>query len=136
MRRWLLILILMVVPAQFVWAAAAPYCAHETSPTAKKHIGHHEHRHQAGDTQTPTSGDDDLPGMTSHADCQFCHLSASASIPSAVRLMGVPPPAPPPAGLHPAYLSHVPSGPERPDRSDSSAAVRIGGGVAFGPPLT
>ena len=48
MRRWLLIALLFVLPLQMVWAAAAPYCAHEAKLSATKHFGHHEHEHQRG----------------------------------------------------------------------------------------
>ena len=52
MRRWLFIFLLLVLPFQMVWAAAAPYCAHEVNPSAKKHFGHHEHKHSAGDRKS------------------------------------------------------------------------------------
>lgn len=47
MRRWVFAFLLFVVPFQLVWGAAAPYCAHEAAASAKKHFGHHEHKHQA-----------------------------------------------------------------------------------------
>jgi len=50
--------LLLVLPFQMIWAAAAPYCAHETNTSASKHFGHHEHRHQAGGEITPALGDD------------------------------------------------------------------------------
>ena len=44
MRRWLTVALLVLLPLQSFWAAAATYCAHEQS-AASQHFGHHEHRH-------------------------------------------------------------------------------------------
>lgn len=86
--RWLLVLLLLALPAQFVWAAAARYCAHERSPTSF-HLGHHAHEHRvaapeaahdaahdgapgaaqaAGDTQSGAESN-----ALSHSDCSYCH---------------------------------------------------------------
>ena len=132
MHRWLLILVLVIIPAQLVWAAAAPYCGHETEAAAKQHVGHHEHRHAAGDPAP--AGDDGGPaGVTTHADCQACHPGAAASFPVLPRLPAQAPPLSPQVAAEPRYLSPVPSGPERPDWALPAAAVRFGGGVAPGP---
>ncbi|MCD6672684.1 MAG: hypothetical protein LT106_07500 [Burkholderiaceae bacterium] len=132
MRRWMFAMLLLVLPFQMIWAAAAPYCAHETNTSASKHFGHHEHRHQAGGEITPALGDDGNGSGTYHADCATCHLGCAATlsalIPTAALLL---PAASPVAGAS-SYTSHVPSGPERPDRSDVCAAVRSGGGVVSG----
>ncbi len=136
MRRCVFALLLLVLPFQLVWASAAPYCAHETNTSASKHFGHHEHRHQAGGEITPSLDDNGTGSGTYHADCGTCHLGCaaalSAPIPSSALLLPV---APPIAGAS-SYTSHVPSGPERPDRSDVCAAVRSGGGVVSGTHIT
>ena len=77
MRRWFAILLLVLLPLQAIWAAAAPYCEHEQAPAAAKHLGHHEHEHQDVDV-----GPDESPGKpgATHADCHVCHGSASAPI--------------------------------------------------------
>lgn len=74
MRRWLAIFLLVLLPLQAVWAAAAPYCEHEENPTAM-HVGHHIHEHQASqaDDQEPSS-----TGLADHADCHICHGVAAA----------------------------------------------------------
>ncbi|NKE67558.1 hypothetical protein RAMLITH_17180 [Ramlibacter sp. RBP-2] len=73
MSRWFAILLLVLLPLQTVWAAAAPYCAHEESP-ASLHIGHHDHEHQ-GPEQDP----DRFDGLAaSHTDCHVCHGAACA----------------------------------------------------------
>jgi cytochrome c5 len=114
MRRWLLVLLLLVLPLQFAWAAAAPYCAHEATPAASKHPGHHQHVHQGG-SDVAKAGDDGNGIGTDHTDCASCHAGAAATLP------------PPAAGLATAprdvlreqplarYRSHTPAGPECPD---------------------
>jgi hypothetical protein len=110
--------LLVVMPAQLIWAAAAPYCAHETSAAGKQHFGHHDHRHQADDRAAPDNVDESGPLGTFHADCEVCHLGASAAMPVPVVALDSPPLQPPNEGPAPRYTSHVPLGPERPDRAD------------------
>ena len=114
MRRWLVVLMLLVLPVQFVWAAALPYCAHEAAAAASKHPGHHQHVHQGGN-DAAKAGDDGGDLGANHSDCASCHSGAAAtlSLPKA-ELAAAPrdelreqPPS--------LYRSHTPSGPERPD---------------------
>lgn len=81
MRRWIAIFFLVLFPLQAVWAAAAPYCQHESAPSSF-HPGHHVHDHHTGDIgdsgdsgDTPTNSL--LPGMDD-GDCQSCHAFCSA----------------------------------------------------------
>ena len=132
MRRWLFVLLLLVLPLQAVWASAAPYCAHETSTSAKRHFGHHEHQHQTGG-ETSQAFDDNPEGPGAyHADCETCHLGCSATLPAPTAAVEALPHGAVLAFHHPCYASHVPSGPERPDRSASAPAARFGGGVVPG----
>ncbi len=73
MRRWFAVLLLMLLPLQAVWAAAAPYCAHEEDP-ATMHVGHHSHEHQGA--QQDDNGSEAPAG--SHADCHVCHGAGAA----------------------------------------------------------
>lgn len=73
MRRWFAILLLMFLPLQSLWAAAAPYCAHEESPKSM-HVGHHAHEHQDSDADQDSSNGP----AASHADCHVCHGAGSA----------------------------------------------------------
>mgnify|MGYP006331334807 CR=1 FL=1 len=133
MRRWLLALLIVLMPVQFTWAAAAPYCGHETDAAAADHVGHHEHQHDASLDESPSSDDDDSgPAPVLDADCAFCHLGASAFVPE-VDLTPALAPAPVLVALRArAYVSHIPTRPaERPDRMSTTAAVRFGGGVVF-----
>ncbi|WP_354677272.1 cation efflux protein, CzcI family [Cupriavidus plantarum] len=68
MRRYVLILVLIILPFQFSWAAAARYCQHETV-SAKWHLGHHEHRHQSSDQGKP----DSEKKSVIDTDCGVCH---------------------------------------------------------------
>jgi hypothetical protein len=75
-RRLIVILMLSLLPFQFVWGAAASYCQHEQG-AGVSHFGHHVHKHQgkalkaAGestpDNKNTAAGDD--------PDCATCHLS-------------------------------------------------------------
>lgn len=68
MRRYFLILVLLILPVQFSWAAAARYCQHETA-SAPWHPGHHEHRHQ-----TAESKPDFEKKSVLDTDCGVCHI--------------------------------------------------------------
>ena len=132
MRRWLFVFMLLVLPFQFIWAAAAPYCAHEAASAASKHPGHHQHVHQGGN-DVAQAGDDGAGFGANHTDCTSCHAAAAAalSLPAA-ELSGAPrdvlreqPP--------PRYRSHTPSGPERPDIAELDPAARFGSELEFRP---
>jgi hypothetical protein len=83
MTRWLLLVLMMLLPAQFSWAAAAPYCAHERNPTSF-HVGHHAHVHEVSSAEAhPTASESDndtskssLVSATDHGDCHYCHGAA------------------------------------------------------------
>lgn len=71
MRRLLVILMMVVMPFQLSWAAAATYCQHESNPVAS-HYGHHVHKHLAksGDAKSDSSPSK----LLSDDDCTVCHL--------------------------------------------------------------
>ncbi|MBK6294633.1 MAG: hypothetical protein IPF55_10320 [Rhodoferax sp.] len=119
MRRFLLILFLFVLPIQFAWGAAAAYCGHEGREQAARHVGHHEHQHQGGmATPDAANADAETAGLNSyHGDCETCHLGSGVSLPPAsTKTVGAHR-----VGFHSdhsaRYQSHIPFGPERPDRS-------------------
>lgn len=117
MRRYIVLLLLIVLPFQFCWAAAATYCSHESS-AAVTHFGHHGHQHQAkGQGDAGANVKAKVAPIVLDDDCSVCHSCAAP-------------------GLLPSPLSHaepfstalalpvvllfdsyVPSGLERPDRS-------------------
>jgi hypothetical protein len=130
MRRWVLALLLLVVPFQLVWGSVAPYCAHETNVSAKKHFGHHEHEHQAGGEIVSATDDADDTAGAFHADCESCHLGCSAFMPALTPAVETLPHGSGLSHREPRYDSHIPAGPHRPDRAHSAPASRFGGGVA------
>ena len=74
MKRLLMILMMVVLPFQLSWAAAAAYCQHENSPVSS-HFGHHVHKHaiNAADAKTDKSPSK----LTSDDDCTVCHLGGA-----------------------------------------------------------
>lgn len=56
MRRLLLVFLLVFMPLQSIWAAASPYCGHESAPQAS-HFGHHVHEHHGDE-----GADHSVPG--------------------------------------------------------------------------
>lgn len=45
MRRFLLVFLMLLMPLQSVWSAAASVCEHEQTVNAKRHFGHHDAHH-------------------------------------------------------------------------------------------
>ncbi len=72
MYRWLLVLLLALLPVQFIWASVAVYCMHETAPVQVRHLGHHEHEHQATNADQ-AAVDGDKATIGSDIDCGICH---------------------------------------------------------------
>ena len=150
MRRWsITAFMLFVLSFQWVWAAAAPVCGHETQTAAKQHFGHHEHRHHGSasgpgaaeaigtDASTGASaadGSDSSDGLGAyHPDCETCHLGSSVALTSSTPVMARLPDGAVPGEHRCSYRSHIPCGLERPDRLELTAAARFGGGVEFSP---
>lgn len=74
MRRWLTILLLVLLPTQMSWAAVADYCAHE-SGAAADHVGHHDHAthgHALADASDVHDADDGA-ASAADVDCSHCH---------------------------------------------------------------
>lgn len=119
MRRFVALLLLVLLPLQAIWAAAAPYCQHEAE-AASHHIGHHqpEHAHApAVDAADATDvhgnpGDQAGDAASTHSDCHTCHggtVLAHEVRPLQVMLATT---QPAPAAVH-----GLPAPPtERPDR--------------------
>lgn len=104
MRRWLTLLLLVVLPLQLTWAAAAAYCQHEASDGIG-HVGHHVHEHPAapdgadGDAKSQKQAAQDAKPCSDN-DCGFCQLGAAkplgaqAVIVTARAVMARPPATP------------------------------------------
>ena len=65
---------MFALPAQFVWAAAAGYCAHESDPVSF-HVGHHVHQHRPSSTDAYETEADAVKNLAAqaHTDCSYCH---------------------------------------------------------------
>ena len=78
MRRCLIILLLLWLPFQFAWGAAASYCQHEQG-RGVSHFGHHSHKHQGKVLQS--SGESTPDKKTALADedldCDYCHINCA-----------------------------------------------------------
>lgn len=72
MARWLVVLLMVLLPLQLSWAAVAPYCSHEPG-SQPQHPGHHEHPH----TVTANLNENTAPEPGALAgvdlDCGYCH---------------------------------------------------------------
>ena len=117
MRRLVLICMMLLLPLQWSWAAAAAYCEHETGAAAQ-HLGHHEHKHQADASDKGGKNGKAASKTVVDDDCSVCHLSglqwldgmAAATVPALQA-------RPHPVDQQALFSSHIPHGPERPDRS-------------------
>jgi len=110
-KKLFLIFLLVVLPFQVSWAAAAVYCQHENE-VSTSHPGHHEHQH-AQDHDDADQANDKAKGKV-HADCAPCHgtavglLSASGTLEHFVFSTITIPASPD------SYTSILPLRPERP----------------------
>lgn len=131
MRRLVALFLLVLLPLQAVWAAAAPYCQHE-GDAASHHIGHHqpEHAHThptvahaadaIQDDARGSPGETGNPGegaASAHSDCHVCH--GGSVLAHEVRLVQAMSATVPPV---PALAQGLPAPPiERPERPKWSA---------------
>ena len=122
MRRWLTVFLLVLLPLQFSWGAAAVYCQHEPAPESR-HFGHHVHEHgdaahqgQQADLKKSADADKSKPAkLAPDNDCGQCHhsafkpvtaVAASLNVPGAQVLRGL---------SDPAFSSRSPDHPDRPN---------------------
>ena len=86
-RKALVLILLVLLPIQFVWGAATGYCQHEAR-TADTHFGHHVHEHQAKlATRLKDSAEVDRSIGGDHPDCPSCHLTSVSAVLDQVPLM-------------------------------------------------
>ena len=85
--KFLAVILLVLLPIQFVWGAATGYCQHETR-TSDTHFGHHVHEHQAKlATRLKDSAEVDRSIGGDHPDCPSCHLTSVSAVLDQVPLM-------------------------------------------------
>ena len=86
-RKALVLILLVLLPIQFVWGAATGYCQHETR-TSDTHFGHHVHEHQAKlATRLKDSAEVDRSIGGDHPECPSCHLTSVSAVLDQVPLM-------------------------------------------------
>lgn len=109
MRRFVLICLLLTLPLQWGWAAAAAVCQHEADGAA--HFGHHPHEHCADSAAAGKTGAAD-------SDCATCHGPGVPALMAPVVLalqafVSVPPEAP-----LLRFVQRAPDNPLRPPPAD------------------
>lgn len=88
MRRLLLVLLMLIMSAQWTWAAAASLCLHEVGGGAQ-HFGHHlDHEHGQRQAAAPDEAKQAAAeqGDLHDADCATCHAGAAGLLPLAEPL--------------------------------------------------
>lgn len=113
MRRWLTILLLVMMPLQLGWAALGSYCQHE-SGNQTKHFGHHVHQHQSQAGSEDDDGPDPQGGKNLHGDCNACVSAGVTPILSDAALFDVNSSSAGKTGFQAHPLSRPSSPPERP----------------------
>jgi hypothetical protein len=118
MRRALLVFMIVILPFQWVWAAAASTYTHEAAGSVSQFSQHvHDHVHEHVAEQASAAADTEKASFAAdHSHCGGAHLWADMACDDASL--------PPNIGWSrgrigtsaPAFESHVPAGPERPDR--------------------
>ena len=75
MKHFFAILLLLMLPLQWSYAAVAEYCQHEEVVASQNHVGHHAHKHV---DKTP----DDKAKKISFGDldCPSCQHSTAVAI--------------------------------------------------------
>lgn len=114
MRRWLTLLLLVILPLQFSYAVAASYCQHE-SGTHAGHFGHHVHVHQDGDHEGHDGKGKPKSKLLIDNDCTGCHWSKPELLPDALEVPALPAASAPHASDLAPYSSVDPHRIERPN---------------------
>lgn len=110
MRRFLVLLMLCLLPLQISWAALTNYCGHEPGK-ATLHLGHHDDEHKSFSAK---SDPDQQPGNLNLGH-DHCHLSGFLGLLNEVPFLASAPLAQPSLrGDEPAYPSLALDRPERP----------------------
>lgn len=117
MRRCFAVLLLVLLPLQFSWAAVANYCGHETGAAAD-HLGHHDHASHDHGREVAGPGDQDNTDSPSSSessfDCGHCHGHCVGMIDAVSSLEPQVPGSSPPRLGDSTLAEHAPAQPERP----------------------
>ena len=102
MRRLLLVFLLVLIPMQTLWSAAANYCQHEIPRSgnhdmgSSAHFGHHLHLHSPSheDIGSAHGMGGGIHATTPDLDCHTCHSSSTALFAPSATLPVLAPHAP------------------------------------------
>ena len=83
MKRFFVILLMLILPLQFSFAAASAYCADEAN-VAVEHYGHHAH-----DGEQLSPDPDTTKKTPKNSECGACHLGC-AKLQTAILILGTP----------------------------------------------
>ena len=108
-KKILLILLMVLLPVQFAWSAAAVYCQHEKGGSL--HFGHHTHEHK--DKAEQKIGDSKLTKADN--DCEYCHLFYHPYLTNEVLRLAPSENVDHAALTHTSYSSHIPNRPPKPN---------------------
>ena len=70
MKRWLILILMLLLPFTWSYVAAGEYCQHETG-SAAAHFGHHDHQHHDPADSVPEKPSQ-KDASSKHADCGAC----------------------------------------------------------------
>lgn len=115
MRRFLVLILLCLLPLQISWAAVADYCGHEQEKTAQ-HFGHHGDEHKAFPEKSDPDkfNSDQQPGKFDLGH-DHCHMSGFLGLMNEVAFHASALPAQPSLRCDErAYSSPALDKPERP----------------------
>lgn len=111
MKRLLIILLLVIMPFQAVWAAACACCMGEDGKVVQQTSQALDQQQMPGD-----DGDDASAKPCCDNGCDMCHHLAASAIPSANPDLPLPKGAPHLRGELRRYVSHIPDLIPPPDR--------------------
>jgi hypothetical protein len=114
MRRWVAILLLILLPLQFTWAMAASYCRDDQG-VSDADSGRYEHIHHGAKIKATSDERSDPGGLDHH--CEGCHLSCVWPVPTSHAMGVVRRSETYDSTPSREYESHIPGVPQRPDCS-------------------
>ncbi|MBP6422352.1 MAG: DUF2946 family protein [Propionivibrio sp.] len=82
MRRFIALLLLVLLPLNAAFAVAAGFCQHQKESPQAAHFGHHMHQHDRSADKVPDTG------TQIDSDCGFCQLSFSSFVPALSPTLG------------------------------------------------
>lgn len=89
MRRLFIVFLMLLLPFQSVWSAAATVCSHEKTQVGERHFGHHEAHHEAqalADASADDAGAGNATSPSNASDTDHHHALNVHPVPHAPSL--------------------------------------------------